>query len=280
MQIDSGIVICLIAILGAMTGSFIGAMTWRMRKGLDWVRDRSRCESCRHVLSVGDLVPVVSYVGLRGKCRYCREPIGRVTFLIETMMLLVFALSALIWPSAIAMHATTFEAMLHYGGMWMSVGFGLWLIIVGFMGALFVYDARWKILPNKFVFPLIAIAIIYSAVIAFGVQNQPWLNWLGDHIIATLCISGVYAVLYYISDGRWIGFGDVKLGLALGWLLPWWGGLAVLLISNILGTVFALPGLIGKKYGLKSQIPFGPFLIAATVITVLFGWQMVMIFQT
>lgn len=278
MQFDSGIIIVLIAVLGAMTGSFIGAMTWRMRRGMDWVRDRSRCETCHHVLSVGDLVPVASYVALRGRCRYCRKPIGRITFWIETLMLTLFVLSALAWPSAVSLHATTFEAMVNYGGPWMGVGFGLWLVILGLLGALFIYDARWKLLPNKLVLPLIPIAVLYSVVVGLVIQGQPLWSWLFGHLVAILCISGVYGILYYVSDGRWIGMGDIKLGLALGWLIPWWGGVVVLLLANMLGTIFALPGLLKKRLGLQSQIAFGPFLILATIVVALFGWRMLLIF--
>ena len=88
-----------IFVLGAVMGSFVGAMTWRMKTHKDWVKGRSECEHCHHQLAVVDLIPILSYVTLGGKCRYCRKSIGRTAILLELGGGAAFLISALLFPS-------------------------------------------------------------------------------------------------------------------------------------------------------------------------------------
>lgn len=253
-------------------GSFVGAMTWRMHQHLDWVKGRSECEHCHHRLAVVDLIPLVSYLTLRGKCRYCHKPIGCTTFCLELGTGLAFLLSAIMWPTAMAGRWISPAYALSGLDVMTSLILGLWLVAVTIMAALFVYDYRWHLLPNKLVFPLIGVGLVYSGLSYLGLQQVGITDWLINVGLGLLPVSGIYGLLYLVSRGRWIGLGDVKLGLAIGCLVPWWGGIVVLFLANLLGSLVAIPGLIRHLVKPNSQIAFGPYLIIATYSVVLFGW--------
>lgn len=263
--------------LGAVMGSFVGAMTWRMHTHRDWVKGRSECEHCHHKLSPLDLVPIFSYVCLRGKCRYCRKPIGRTAIVLELGGGVSFLVSALLLPSALTWSWLSPANVLTSLNVWMSLALGLWLVILTLLMALFVYDWRWRLLPNKLVLPLLVVALAYSAVCYLAISHTGVIDWLINIALGWLPISGVYGLMYLVSKGKWIGLGDIKLGLAIGILVPWWGGLVVLFGSNLLASLCAIPGLIDHKLTGNSEIPFGPYLITMTYIVVLAGWQFKMV---
>lgn len=282
MDIYTIFIIVGLFVLGAIMGSFVGAMTWRMRHHRDWVNGRSECEHCHHQLSVLDLIPILSWLCLRGKCRYCHKPIGWTTFLLETGVGLAFVLSFFFYPWSLGMSSLDLTNITVVYGNKLIISFAIWLVEVVLMSALSVYDARWKILPNKLVFPLIGVAAVNSL---YCELIMPWLdggnlgelaiNWLATIGLAMLPIAGVYGLLYLVSKGKWIGFGDVKLGIAIGFMVPWLQGLFVLLGANLLSTIVAIPLLMSKKLKLASEIPFGPYLIVATYLIVLFGRPLV-----
>ncbi len=139
------------------------------------------------------------------------------------------------------------------------------------LAALFVYDAKWHLLPNKIMYPLIAVTLIYTLIASFTVNHMEFMTWLGDTLLAMLPVAGLYGVLWIFSGGRWIGLGDVKLGVVVGLCLDWQLALAVLAISNTIASLSVIPLLITKKLSPNSQIAFGPFLIVVLFAMVLFG---------
>ena len=256
-------------IIGAACGSFVGALVHRLKKGGRAWRDfwlikgkysRSVCEHCSHRLAVRDLIPIVSWLVLRGKCRHCRQLIGWSTLWLEIGIGTAFMLSYLFWPIGFA--------------TWVQiVGFVLWLVTVILMAALLVYDARWRILPNKLMWPLIGVCLL-QVVISFVVfATHGWgIAWqyVGNIALALIPVFGVYLLLYLVSRGALVGLGDVRFGLVVALLLADWRlALTVLAFANLVGSLFVLPQLITKKLHAKSQIAFGPFLIIATYLTFL-----------
>jgi prepilin signal peptidase PulO-like enzyme (type II secretory pathway) len=137
--------------------------------------------------------------------------------------------------------------------------------------ALVVYDARWQILPNKIIYPTAVVAIAGRGLYIALVQEdkaEALLAWGMSIAIA----AGVFFVLYELSRGAWIGFGDVRLGFITGSVLA--GPLEsfiMIFLASILGLIFSLPGITKSKKGLGSKIPFGPYLITATFLVFLFG---------
>jgi prepilin signal peptidase PulO-like enzyme (type II secretory pathway) len=229
---------------------------------LSIAKGRSMCSHCYHPLAAKDLIPVVSWLWLRGKCRYCGHPIPD-TPLSELLVPALFVISYFAWPETLVGGAAT--SVIHFI-VWL-------LILVGFV-ALFLYDLRWYILPNRIVYPLVALSVGWALYDALS--GPQVIHHLLGLVGAVAVSSGIFYVLFVISDGRWIGGGDVKLGLVIGPLV----GTAlhsflVLFIASLLGTIVALPGLLTGKMQRQSRLPFGPFLMAATVFTVLVGDQLI-----
>lgn len=271
-----------LGVIGLFFGSFAGATVWRLRarqlkedhaagekvtasekheisklKGSSIAKDRSVCLHCGHQLAWYDLVPVLSWVFLRGKCRYCRKPIGATEPIAELAVGAAFALSYFFWPAAMN---TPIEI----------AQFVLWLVaIVGF-AILTIYDLKWFLLPNKVVFPLIGLGAIYSLLTLINQDFQPGAVL---HIVGScLVLSGFYYAIYVLSRGQWVGFGDVKLCLALALFLSNWHlAVSALFLANVLGTLVVIPLMLGGKLGRRSKIPFGPFLIAGWFGAGLFG---------
>lgn len=262
--------IVILIVFGLAFGSFINALVWRVHEQsrpkkkrvasdseLSIYRGRSMCPHCQHTLAWYDLLPVVSWALLRGKCRYCHKPISAQYPIVELTTAGLFTASYVFWPFALV-------------GAVSYLLFGLWLVCLVMLVALAVYDLRWMLLPNRIVFPLTAVSVVYaglSAVVADDPKQSILLS-----VVSLLIAGGIFYVLFQISAGKWIGGGDVKIGFALGLLLglPQFAFL-MLFLASIIGIVFSLPTIIFKKVGLKGQIPFGPALIVATVVVKLFG---------
>ena len=247
--------IVILILLGLCFGSFINALVWRLHEKRDWVSERSECPHCHHVLAAEDLIPVLSWVYLRGKCRYCKKPIPDSP-LVELSLPILLVISYVFWPA-------------HLSGVGLF-SFVLWTIfLVGFV-ALAVYDLKWMLLPDVIVFPLVILAVIQvlGTAVFFGGGWESLAASLGGVAI----ISGLFYLIYRVSHGSWIGFGDVKLGVVLGLLaggpLP---AVLVLLVASLMGTAFSLPLVLAGKAGRKSQLPFGPMLIAGLIVVVLAG---------
>ena len=151
----------------------------------------------------------------------------------------------------------------------------LWLVAVVFLAALFLYDLKWALLPNVLVFPLIGIGVFWAAVYYSFLAPGP-IAYIATGIIGGLAsVAGLYGALYYISKGEWVGFGDVKLGIFMGLVLGWQQGLLAVVLANGIAFLVIIPGLISGKLTRKTRIPFGPFLIIATVVALLFGNQLI-----
>ena len=264
----------LMFVLGSVMGSFVGAMTWRMKTNRDWVRGRSECERCHHKLAVIDLIPIFSYLTLGGRCRYCHKKISRSALVLELAGGSAFLASTMLFPSMVYQEWLGPLASFQLLTPMLSLAMGLWLVCLVVMMALFVYDLRWRLLPNKLVFPLIVISLLLSAVMNLGLAHVSLMNWLITLGLGMLPITGVYGILYLLSRGRWIGLGDVKLGIAIGLLISWWGGVLVLFLSNLLASLASIPGLLKRRISGASEIPFGPFLLVATYLVFLLGWAL------
>jgi prepilin signal peptidase PulO-like enzyme (type II secretory pathway) len=260
--------------LGLCFGSFVNALVWRLHKQESATSSkqkakysissgRSRCVHCKHSLSSIDLIPVVSWLLLRGKCRYCHKPISSQYPLVETATAALFVISYIYWPG--------FEGNNSDIGAWLD--FSVWLIsLVGFV-ALVVYDLRWMLLPNRIIFPLLVIAglnAVGQSLLSSDISPLISAGW------GILIGGGIFYLLFQISNGRWIGGGDVKLGFLLGILI---GGptsaFLMIFLASVLGSIYSVPFLIKGKLTAKARIPFGPFLIAAAIITKLYGGQLI-----
>lgn len=256
-------VILLLVLLGLCFGSFVNALVWRLHKKRDFVKERSECTHCHHVLAWYDLLPVVSWLLLRGRCRYCHKKIDDSP-LTELGVATVFAMSYLFWPLGFATGGTAL--------------FILWLISIVFLAALFLYDLKWSLLPNVLTFPLIGLGVVWVGIYYGFVMPQSPLETLQSVLFGFASVAGIYGTLYFVSKGEWVGFGDVKLGVFMGLVLGWQGGLLAVMLANIIAFIWVAPGLMTRRLDRKARIPFGPFLIVSTVLTLIFGERLISLY--
>lgn len=257
MLMNEIVIILALVLLGVCFGSFVNAAVWRIKKKKNLLTGRSECVHCHHKLGAKDLVPVVSWLLLKGKCRYCKKPISRQYPFVEVALILFFVGSYLFWPYQLV-DVTAW------------ILFALWLIAGVMLAILFIYDLRWLLLPDKITFPLIGVGLLTVAVKLVNAQDVTAI--LINTAIAALILSGVYLLVFIWSKGQWIGFGDVKLGLALALLLgDWQLALLALFLANFIGCLIVVPAMVQNKLKRSSHIPFGPFLIAGFLIAGIFG---------
>jgi leader peptidase (prepilin peptidase)/N-methyltransferase len=244
------------ALLGLIVGSAINAFVWRLHEGKSWVHGRSQCSVCGHPLAASDLVPVFSWLALRGRCRYCHKPI-KDSPVVEAVAGLAFGVSAYV--------------LLPVGQTGM-VRLLFWLVALTMLLILAVYDAKWMILPDKVVLPLVGVALVYSIAMAV-VLRAP--QMVVGPILAGVLASGAFLALVIFSRGRAMGGGDIKLALAMGLLLGLKGTALALLLAFNTAAVVGIGLIVMRRRGRKDQIPFGPFLVAGTVLAFLFGQDVV-----
>ncbi len=222
------------------------------------LKGRSVCPHCKHELAPKDLVPALSWLWLKGKCRYCGQRIDDNP-LIELITPLLFVTSYIYWPLVFSGKGT--------------VLFGFWVVfLVGFI-ALAAYDLRWYLLPDKIIKPFLILSIIQTAVLL--IYNASFGQFMAVAFSA-LIGGGIFYAIFQISNGKWIGGGDVKLGTLLGLVLAD-AQLMVLTIfaASLIGTALTVPMLISGKFKRTTKIPFGPLLITGAMIARLFGISLI-----
>ncbi|MGZ4240807.1 MAG: prepilin peptidase [Actinomycetota bacterium] len=246
--------IALAALFGLIFGSFANVVVHRVPLKESIVHPRSRCQSCGTELRARDNIPVVSWLLLRGRCRYCGAPISARYPAIELLTAALFGLAA--WRIRPATDLVAFLPL-------------LWVLVV-----LSFIDLEHKLLPNRIVGPSLATGVVLTGVAAaLGPGAGAWVRALAGGAVA----FGFFLLLAIISP-RGMGMGDVKLssvlGLALGYL--GWGRLFVgLLLSFIAGAVGGIGLIAARKAGMKSEVPFGPYLALGTIVSILFGGPLV-----
>jgi leader peptidase (prepilin peptidase)/N-methyltransferase len=279
---DELLIYGVLIIFGLLLGSFAGASVWRLRArqlvedraegekvdSKEYKRllpltkarirdDRSRCLHCEHPLAWYDLLPLVSWLSLGGKCRYCRAKIGWFEPLMEIGVAVFFALSFWLWPQSLDSVVMVFY-------------FIAWLVAGVLLAILFAYDLKWFLLPDVIVFPLVAVGGVMAIIKIATASNL--VTALISAAGAVAILSGLYYLLHWISKGQWIGFGDVKLGLALALLLADWQlAFIALFAANLIGCFIVIPAMLLKKLTRTTRVPFGPLLIIGAVIAMLGG---------
>lgn len=222
-------------------------------------KDYSRCLHCQHKLAWYDLLPLVSWLQLGGKCRYCKKPIGWMEPIAELGVAAFFVVSFWVWPEALNNSLAIAQ-------------FVTWLVAGIILAVLFMYDLRWFLLPNQAVYLLIGAGTVMT-ILHLGPHVDDMTKLLSI-LGAVAILSGLYGVLWLLSKGAWIGFGDVKLGLGLALLLGQWElAFITLFAANIIGCIIVLPGILSGKLKRTSHVPFGPLLIAGFIIAGLWGTQ-------
>jgi leader peptidase (prepilin peptidase)/N-methyltransferase len=252
------------AVFGLMIGSFLNVVVYRVPNGMSLVRPPSACPHCRNQIKPYDNIPLISWLVLRGACRRCKEPISARYPLVEAGTAIFFGVVAAVLPISFGWQ-TGGSALV--ADIVQTIAF---LYLVAITVALALIDLDTHTLPNQIVLPgyfaagaLFATASVlqsdYSALLRAG--------------IAGVGLFAFYFLLALVRPGG-MGFGDVKLAGVIGIYLGWtgWGALAVGgLAAFVLGGVYGVALMLGRRAHGKSGIPFGPWMLAGAWIGVFFG---------
>jgi leader peptidase (prepilin peptidase)/N-methyltransferase len=257
------------ALFGLIIGSFLNVVI--LRHGARTVGGRSGCLSCGAPLLWYDMVPVFSWLALAGRCRACGSRISAQYPLVEASTAVLFALVGL---SGLSIPLKVIA-----------------LIIMALLVLITAYDIRHTIIPDEWAYGFAALAFISSSPFALTQGGASGILML--LIAGPLCALPLFA-LWLVSGGRWMGLGDAKLSLGIGWLLGLASGISAIFLAFVIGAVISVCVLLpmqylrqrfglgggagritrlsgrGTGFTMKSEVPFGPFLIASCI----FIWLM------
>jgi hypothetical protein cdiviTM7_02709 len=276
-------------LIGAVFGSFSVAQVWRLRASqlqdeksagekndsTEWKKlhslvskkvknDRSHCLNCGYQLKWFDLIPIVSWISLGGKCRKCRSKIGALEFISEILMFVLFAIIFFVFNPV----SNGFVSIL--------ATFRLVVLFLAFvpLAIMFIYDMKWSLLPTKIIWIFNCLAFIYWISGFVGVRGG--FNFISaiNFVISMSMFPLIYFVLAKVSKEQWVGGGDWILAVGLVLILPNLPVFAIFLLflSNVIGLLFAVFQSILRFRKVKrgTQIPFGPAMILAALILLIF----------
>ena len=242
----------LVFFIGICLGSFANVCIYRLPKNKQIITGRSFCPKCKKTIKWFDNIPLISFLLLNGKCRKCHKPISLKYFIIELITGIGFLLIYLNFNNYLTI-------------IFLSVLFLLYLII-------FFIDLKHFIIPDGLNFGIMALAIFKNFLPNFNASFIHDINQsIIGGIVGYLCIWIIIYLYRVIKKIEGMGLGDAKLMTGIGLLFGWQSIPFVLFISAVLGLIFATPSLINKKKNLRSKIPFGPFIITASLIYFLYG---------
>lgn len=241
----------IIFVLGATIGSFLNVLIYRLNTGMSIVKGSSRCFSCNKKLSWFELIPVFSFIFQKGKCRSCHAKISKQYILVEVSTGVLFVFASM----------STFFNLLNFTND-TFFRFTIFATVASLLVVLFVYDLKHKILPSSILYSFVALSFFYGLFI-YVTKERYLIDLFAGFIVALPTF-----LLWFVSKGRWIGFADSILFLGGGFLLGLALGVQVFLFSFWTGALVAiiLTKLLPGRFSLKSEIPFGPFI----VVTILF----------
>lgn len=235
-------------ILGLLIGSFLNVVVWRLPRNESLVSPGSHCPSCEQPVRARDNVPVVSWLLLRGRCRDCRSRISARYPAVELTTGVIFVVLA--WSVGLRPAV---------------VGF-LFLGATGLAMALIDIDVRR--LPNALTFPNYAVGL--SALLAQSAVDHNW--WPFERAVIGMAVLWLFYAVLWLLGG--MGFGDVKLAGVLGLYLGWlgWGSLVVgAFLAFAIGAVAGVGLMLAGRSGMKSRIPYGPYMLVGALLAILAG---------
>jgi leader peptidase (prepilin peptidase)/N-methyltransferase len=286
-MLQQAVLYSLTFISGLFFGSFFNLVSDRLPKGRKIIRGRSICDHCKKTLQLKDLVPVFSFLRYRGKCRRCKKKLSWYYPFSEILTGVVFVGAVYLSGIFYVININTVLNLTYY------------LVIGGFYITILLTDLKYKLIPNKVVYPAIIFNLFYFIVRtiifyilsynrfsnnAFGVyllevgllkmQLFNVIKSLVITIVSSGAISLFFAFLVWITKGRGMGGGDIKLGFLIGLFNGFPFNVLAIFLGFVFGAMTSLVLIILGKKTMKDTVPFGPFLILGSVATLFWGAQL------
>lgn len=254
---------------GTIIGSFLNVVILRYNTGEPIINGKSACFSCAKRLSWYELIPIFSFIALRGRCGGCKSKISwqypLVEFFTGLLFLAVYLKFNLLGNSVSKSLSFTLLASYFYYFAVFSI-----LIVIT------VYDLRHKIIPDIFVFSFAFISLI-GLVASKSTSDVDLANW---DLLAGPILATPFFLMWFLSGGRWMGLGDAKLALGMGWFLGLVSGISAVIFGFWIGATVSVLlllaqrlNLTGKKLTIKSEIPFAPFLVLGLFVVFFFDFD-------
>ena len=248
-------------VFGTIIGSFLNVVIFRYNTHKSF-GGRSGCMTCGKQLSWYELFPVLSFLFLRGRCGGCKMKISIQYPTVELISGLVFLFLFL-----------KFQNVFFFDTVGFTISYAYYAVIFSLLLVIAVYDLKHKIIPDT----LAIVLGVLSFVGLFFFTNynfQPHFPCILE-FLSGIFIAIPFALMWLLSRGKWMGLGDAKLAISFGWLLGISAALSGLVISFWSGAIVGLMLIaFSKKHGMKSEIPFAPFLVFGVIIVFLFGLQL------
>lgn len=262
LSIPTPIFVAIVFVFGLCIGSFINVLVWRLPKNKS-IQGRSECPNCHEQLKWYDLLPVLSYIIQRAKCRYCGKKISARYPIIETVTGAMFAILAVQFLPLDIVSTIIFLKV---------------LFVATLCIATFIIDLEHYLILDALVFPGIALVLVLNSLIDTFSHTQLFSvsSVTGSGVLGVAAAFIPFWVIWYFSKGKWMGFGDVKYVIFMGLTLGLTGVVVGLFFAFMLGAVIGIGMIASGKKHLSSKVPFGTFLTVATVISLLWGqplWQ-------
>lgn len=257
-------------ILGLFFGSFFNVLADRLSKEQS-INGRSKCDKCKHVLAWCDLIPIVSFTLLKGKCRYCGASISGGHLYSEIITGVIFVLT---WHLSHQYYPYLYQHILH-------------VVIASILIVMLLSDFRYQIIPDEMQIALAISGFLRFFLLTVDVDQpilaqlltQEYISLVGHFIGGALIVSLPLLIIFLVTKGKGMGFGDVKLTFNIGLILGLWNGLYALYIGFISGGLVGGIILLTKRANLKSKIAFGPFLILGLYIMLFYWYEVTQIIQ-
>ena len=272
LSMEIGLLLFFVFLFGAIVGSFLNVVALRYGTGMKAVKGRSRCFSCGKTLHWSELVPIISFAWLRGKCAGCKSKISWQYPIIEFLTGVLFVATFInLYP----LFALT--------SIYFLLSFVLVSTIWSILVVILIYDIKHKIIPDPLVFSFIIVSVLKLILDIYFLKNYSVQSIFFD-VMAGPIFFVPFFLLWFISKGKWIGFGDGKLSLGIGIFLGLSKGLSAITVGfwsgAILGILFIILSktkvtnrlfLPIKRFTMKSEVPFAPFLIFGSILAYFFN---------
>lgn len=268
-------------ILGTIIGSFLNVVALRFNSGFS-LGGRSQCFSCGKTLRWFELIPLASFIFQKGKCRSCHSKVSWQYIIVEVLTGFIFvAIFFKVFTSFSFFSSIYFLPTIPLASLWQT---GLltayYVVVFSLLIVISIYDLKHKIIPDAPVYTFIFLSFLQLFFFSYPTLFE---------LLAGPILFMPFFLLWFLSGGKWMGFGDAKLALGMGWFLGLTSGISALFIAFYTGAIVGV-GLLffqwfskflkkrssrlktgGNHLTMKSEIPFGPFLILGTLLVFFFS---------